>query len=465
MKDAIKKVLIVLLVFSMVVPTYAGISTNASDWARNSIEKAYNYGIVPDSLLQKCKENITRKEFCELAMNFYEAVTESSKTTLAPSPFHDEKSPYVAKAAELGIVSGVSGTTFMPNDPLMREQIAVLMVNTLRACNARLELDGKANSYFLDGAAISDYAQAPVKFLAQQNVINGYKGYFYPKSYITVEQAISMFLNAYERFNIDPVIINGVSIKIGESKDSLISKMGEPDRIDKNEFGFDRYIYNNDYLKFAMVGIKDGAVAEIFTNCNNFEYDSIISGSKLKNMAAVKSDKKQLDSVIINKYFTTASVCLDPSEEYSVDSVYVIDSYIKNDFKSYNEQLAEYASMELFDMINAARAKRGLNLLLWDNTAALCAKTHSEDMKAQEFASYNNVDGLTPFERMKNAGIKFTMAAENICIDERDVILIYNQWMSAAGTRSNILNSEFTNAGVGSAINGFRIYTTIDLYK
>ena len=45
-----------------------------------------------------------------------------------------------------------------------------------------------------------------------------------------------------------------VNVVIGANIESVISKAGDPDRIDESDYGFDWYVYNDDYSKFMMVG-------------------------------------------------------------------------------------------------------------------------------------------------------------------------------------------------------------------
>lgn len=60
-------------------------------------------------------------------------------------------------------------------------------------------------------------------------------------------------------------------IRLGQSEQELVSNLGEPDRRDISEYGFDWYIYNKDYSKYIQVGVKDGTVVGIYTNADNWE--------------------------------------------------------------------------------------------------------------------------------------------------------------------------------------------------
>ncbi|MGL4911208.1 MAG: CAP-associated domain-containing protein, partial [Romboutsia sp.] len=64
-------------------------------------------------------------------------------------------------------------------------------------------------------------------------------------------------------------INNFRNIKIGDDLNSVIKKIGEPGRVDKSEYSFDWYVYNQFNDKFAMVGIGDNVVKALYTNSIN----------------------------------------------------------------------------------------------------------------------------------------------------------------------------------------------------
>ena len=65
------------------------------------------------------------------------------------------------------------------------------------------------------------------------------------------------------------------NIEIGDSKESVIDKIDEPDRIDQSEYDFNWYVYNSYKENFVMIGIENNKVVALFTNninsCENEE--------------------------------------------------------------------------------------------------------------------------------------------------------------------------------------------------
>lgn len=93
----------------------------ASSWAAPFLDDAGTMGIIPGSLKgEDMTAPISREEFAELAVKFYEALT---GRTAQPSKanFTDCSNPEVLKAYALNITSGVGGGKFAPNALLTRQ--------------------------------------------------------------------------------------------------------------------------------------------------------------------------------------------------------------------------------------------------------------------------------------------------------------------------------------------------------
>ena len=70
-------------------------------------------------------------------------------------------------------------------------------------------------------------------------------------------------------------------------------------------------------------------------------------------------------------------------------------------------------------------------------------------MIQNDFFSHNNLSGQTPFDRMKNAGISFFTAGENIARGQMDGIFAHEAWMNSPGHRKNIMGyCEYLGVGV-----------------
>jgi uncharacterized protein YkwD len=104
---------------------------------------------------------------------------------------------------------------------------------------------------------------------------------------------------------------------------------------------------------------------------------------------------------------------------------------------------------KVFELVNFEREKQGINPLIWNDQLAAVARTHSVDMAQRGFVDHISPDGLSPFDRMDNAGIVYQSAAENIAEGQRTPQEVVEKWMNASGHRANILDASYTHIGVG----------------
>ncbi len=109
----------------------------------------------------------------------------------------------------------------------------------------------------------------------------------------------------------------------------------------------------------------------------------------------------------------------------------------------------------LFDRANEERAERGLGRLVWNDALRAVGLRHSRDMLARGYFSHVNPDGEDPFDRMARAGIRYTVAGENLAFAP-NVDIAHTGLMNSPGHRANILKSEFTRLGIGCADAGIR---------
>lgn len=103
---------------------------------------------------------------------------------------------------------------------------------------------------------------------------------------------------------------------------------------------------------------------------------------------------------------------------------------------------------QMLDLVNKERTSRGLAALKVNATLTEVARAHSRDMINRSYFSHNNPDGKTPFDRMKAAGVTYRTAGENIA-GAPSTQTAHTNLMNSSGHRANILNSNFTEVGIG----------------
>ena len=118
--------------------------------------------------------------------------------------------------------------------------------------------------------------------------------------------------------------------------------------------------------------------------------------------------------------------------------------------------------LRAFDLVNAERTDQGIEALTPDDALHAVARAHSQDMIDRNFFDHTNPDGDDPFDRMTDAGITYTAAAENIQWNDfpDPVATAVDGWMNSPGHRTNILNATYTHTGMGVAVDNGKYYFT-----
>lgn len=109
---------------------------------------------------------------------------------------------------------------------------------------------------------------------------------------------------------------------------------------------------------------------------------------------------------------------------------------------------------EVIRLVNEQRVKNGLNKLKADWELSRVARFKSQDMKDNNYFSHTSPIYGTPFEMIKNFGISYKSAGENIAKGQATPQAVVNAWMNSSGHRANILNSTYTKIGVGYVAEG-----------
>lgn len=186
--------------YSNVVSTKVPAYSDASPWAQPELDKADNLGIITDTLRgSDMTKPITREEFAEVAVKFYEMVTGNKAEPHPTKVFPDCDNLEVLKAFNLKITAGTGdGTYFEPDNNLVRQQMAQMIKQTLLACYPNLKIDISGQPDFLDQKDFAAYAINPAKFMAKYKIAVGDgKGSFIPNSSCSRQEAIAFLLRSY----------------------------------------------------------------------------------------------------------------------------------------------------------------------------------------------------------------------------------------------------------------------------
>ncbi|TFH63091.1 CAP domain-containing protein [Peribacillus frigoritolerans] len=109
---------------------------------------------------------------------------------------------------------------------------------------------------------------------------------------------------------------------------------------------------------------------------------------------------------------------------------------------------------EVVKLTNAEREKQGLAALKIDTELSKVARIKSQDMKDKNYFDHNSPTYGSPFDMMKQFGISYKTAGENIAQGQQTPEEVVQAWMNSQGHRENIMNSSFTHIGVGYVESG-----------
>ncbi len=105
-------------------------------------------------------------------------------------------------------------------------------------------------------------------------------------------------------------------------------------------------------------------------------------------------------------------------------------------------------------LVNQERAKYGLKPLKLNWELSRVARYKSQDMIDKRYFSHTSPTYGSPFDMIRNFGISYRSAGENIAAGQQTPQEVMNAWMNSDGHRKNILSSQYTEIGVGYAKGG-----------
>ncbi|MDQ0719535.1 CAP domain-containing protein [Paenibacillus sp. W4I10] len=104
---------------------------------------------------------------------------------------------------------------------------------------------------------------------------------------------------------------------------------------------------------------------------------------------------------------------------------------------------------QVVKLVNAERAKAGLSALTSDALLDKVAVAKVKDMSNNNYFDHQSPTYGSPFDMMKQFGVTYSYAGENIAKGQKTPQEVVTAWMNSAGHRANILSKNFTHIGVG----------------
>lgn len=162
-------------------------------WANTAVETLADRNVIngyPDNTF-KGDNTVTREEFVKMAVSAFGVVKGDGQV----KAFTDVATSFWAKsyieiAVSAGVINGVSDMTFGVEQPVTRQDAAVIIARILKLANG----NGKT---FADDSAIAEYAKDAVSAMSGAGIINGYEdGTFKPNGLLSRAEAAQIIYNA-----------------------------------------------------------------------------------------------------------------------------------------------------------------------------------------------------------------------------------------------------------------------------
>ncbi|GIQ68541.1 hypothetical protein DUZ99_00135 [Xylanibacillus composti] len=124
------------------------------------------------------------------------------------------------------------------------------------------------------------------------------------------------------------------------------------------------------------------------------------------------------------------------------------------------------AEQRMVNLVNQERQKAGLHGLKVNTELSRVARFKSADMIENDYFAHESPTYGSPFDMMRNFGITYRAAAENLACNS-SVDAAHEALMNSPGHRANILNATYTEIGVGIVDGGMcgQMYTQMFIAK
>ncbi len=169
---------------------------------------------------------------------------------------------------------------------------------------------------------------------------------------------------------------------------------------------------------------------KILNVCKKFDTVNFYTGSKFKlapDKKYVKTKQNEKNVKIVQPEKPAGSGTVDSGKNVAA--------------KGYEAQVA--------DLVNRERAEYGLPALKYNSSLSKVAEAKAADMRDKGYFSHTSPTYGSPFDMMKSFGISYRAAGENIAKGYKTPSAVMNGWMGSEGHKANILNSSFTEIGIG----------------
>jgi len=114
--------------------------------------------------------------------------------------------------------------------------------------------------------------------------------------------------------------------------------------------------------------------------------------------------------------------------------------------------------MELIELINAERAASDTPPLAFNREVARLARYKSEEMKRHGLLEHESLVYGSPDQQLATFNVPYNRVAANIAMGHESSMAVFQAWVSSQSHHANMVNAEYTSAGVGLSVDDDGIY-------
>lgn len=103
---------------------------------------------------------------------------------------------------------------------------------------------------------------------------------------------------------------------------------------------------------------------------------------------------------------------------------------------------------QVLDLVNQERSKAGLSSLSMSEELTNMAMVKAKDMYDNNYFDHNSPTHGSPFDMMKEFGITYSSAGENIAKGQTTPSQVMKDWMNSPGHKANIMSNSYTDIGI-----------------
>ena len=175
--------------------------------------------------------------------------------------------------------------------------------------------------------------------------------------------------------------------------------------------------------------------------------------------------KKQAKNIPSQGVFLLLMICLASMLTGCPDSSSNDTPSVEGETDDLDDAFADI-EQRTFALVNKERKKNNLSELELDEDLLAVARAHSQDMAANNYFSHTNLDGLSSFDRLDAAGIKWKIAGENLAYnmdDDDPALTAVTSWINSPKHYENMLVKGYTLTGLGVGLgeNGIYFFTQV----